>query len=151
MVQLVRYTETPVGPYDELVIMPGDFEVPVLSGGGGGGGEGERGKKKVKKNTRITGIWVSQKDTCWNGGSFFAFIRTCLPTFLGGLAGGWDWERENKSLKSAMLTAGETKTTTQGARTGISPNILPASPSLPTTHPLHLPLPPPPPPSLHPL
>lgn len=77
MVQIVRYTETPVGTYDELVIMPGDFEVPVLSGGSGG--EGEGGKKKVKKNTRITGIWVSQKDTCWNGGSFFAFIPSCPP------------------------------------------------------------------------
>lgn len=62
MVQIVRYTETPVGPYDELVFLPGDFDVPVLNG------SGEGGKKEVKKNTRITGIWVSQKDTCWNGG-----------------------------------------------------------------------------------
>lgn len=64
MVQIVRYTETPVGPYDELVFIPGDFDVPVLNGTGG---EGEGVKKKVRKNTRITGIWVSQKETCWNG------------------------------------------------------------------------------------
>ena len=70
--QIVRYSETPVGPYDELVIMPGEFEVPVLSGSGDGEGVGR--KKKVKKNTRITGIWVSQKDTCWNGGSFHLLL-----------------------------------------------------------------------------
>lgn len=87
MVQLVRYTETPVGPYDELVIMPGDFEVPVLSGGGGGG-EGKGGKKKVKKNTRITGIWVSQKDTCWNGGSCFCFYTYLSPYFSRWLGRG---------------------------------------------------------------
>lgn len=80
MVQIVRYSETPVGPYDELVIMPGDFEVPVLNGSGGG--EGNGGKKKVKKNTRITGIWVSQKDTCWNGGPFHLLL---YPSALSSL------------------------------------------------------------------
>ena len=99
MVQIVRYTETPVGAYDELVIIPGDFEVPVLSGGSGG--EGEGGKKKVKKNTRITGIWVSQKDTCWNGGSIFAFIPSRPPpSFLGCLAGGGTGKKKIKDVKA---------------------------------------------------
>ena len=104
MVQIVRYSETPVGPYDELVIMPGDFDVPVLSGSGG-----EGVKKKVKKNTRITGIWVSQKDTCWNGGFFFiksflfasisihlrpAHLPPLLPRRLG------EREREKKRIKA---------------------------------------------------
>lgn len=80
MVQIVRYSETPVGPYDELVIMPGDFEVPVLNVSGGG--EGNGGKKKVKKNTRITGIWVSQKDTCWNGGPFNLLLYPPAPPTL---------------------------------------------------------------------
>lgn len=79
-VQIVRYSESPVGPYDELVIMPGDFEVPVLNGGGSG--EGSGGKKKVKKNSRITGIWVSQKDTCWNGGLFHLLLYRPAPSSL---------------------------------------------------------------------
>lgn len=100
MVQIVRYTETPVGTYDELVIMPGDFDVPVLSGSGGERDGGK--KKKVKKNTRITGIWVSQKDTCWNGVSFFGFyiyLPSPSPFSFGGLAGcGWI-RRERKKMK----------------------------------------------------
>lgn len=98
MVQIVRYTETPVGTYDELVIMPGDFDVPVLSGSGGERDGGK--KKKVKKNTRITGIWVSQKDTCWNGVSFFGFyIYLPSPSPFSSVAwrgaGGFG-ERERK-------------------------------------------------------
>ncbi len=71
MVQVVRYTETPVGPYDELVLLPGQFDVPV---------HGTKRGKKQKTNTRITAIWVSQKVTCWNGESgwvafkFFPFF-----------------------------------------------------------------------------
>jgi len=54
-VQIVRYRDTPVGPYDELVFIPGFFDTP-------GGKYG-----KQKKNNRITRIYVSQKDTTWNG------------------------------------------------------------------------------------
>ena len=53
----IRYTETPVGPYDELVIIPGNFQYDVE----------EDGRRKAKKNVRITRIYVSQKYTCWNG------------------------------------------------------------------------------------
>ena len=56
MLYLLRYTETPVGPYDELAVMPGYFEYSK------GKGEGNKGK-----NMRITAIWVSQRDTCYNG------------------------------------------------------------------------------------
>ena len=51
MLQIVRYTETPVGPYDEMALLPGDFGVPGVKG----------------QNMRITRIYVSQKDTCYNG------------------------------------------------------------------------------------
>ena len=51
MIQIVRYTETPAGPYDEIVIIPGEFNTP---------GRKERG-------LRITRIYVSQKETCFNG------------------------------------------------------------------------------------
>jgi len=53
MLQIIRYTETPVGPYDEMALMPGDFVTP----------------KKTKQSMRITRIYVSQIDTCYNGQS----------------------------------------------------------------------------------
>ncbi|KAL8689760.1 MAG: hypothetical protein Q9224_004571 [Gallowayella concinna] len=51
MIQLLRYTSTPVGPYDEMILLPGNFDVP--------GGHGS--------HTRITRIYVSQRDTTYNG------------------------------------------------------------------------------------
>jgi hypothetical protein len=52
MMQIVRYHDSPVGPYDELILVPGYFQVP--------------GTKR--EMVRVTRIYVSQKDTCWNGG-----------------------------------------------------------------------------------
>ncbi|EFQ33835.1 hypothetical protein CGRA01v4_10724 [Colletotrichum graminicola] len=57
MIQIIRYTESPVGPYDELILCPGFHEYTVE----------ENGKRIKKKNARITRIYVSQKYTCWNG------------------------------------------------------------------------------------
>ncbi|KAI9704647.1 MAG: hypothetical protein M1820_005395 [Bogoriella megaspora] len=54
MIQIVRYSETPVGPYDELLVMPGNFKVP--------GGQ-QRGKARL----RISRIYVSQRETCYAG------------------------------------------------------------------------------------
>ncbi|KAL8933792.1 MAG: hypothetical protein Q9211_005578 [Gyalolechia sp. 1 TL-2023] len=51
MIQLLRYTSTPVGPYDEMLFLPGKFDVP--------GGHGSY--------TRVTRIYVSQRDTTYNG------------------------------------------------------------------------------------
>lgn len=62
MLQLIRYSETPVGPYDEMVLLPGDFGVP--------GGKGQ--------NMRITRIYVSQKDTCYNGQSLGKLLRRVI-------------------------------------------------------------------------
>ena len=56
--QILRYTDTPVGTYDELAIMPGHFATPQQVKAVGCGG---------KKHNRITGIWVSQEATCLNG------------------------------------------------------------------------------------
>ncbi|KAH8881483.1 hypothetical protein GQ53DRAFT_511554 [Thozetella sp. PMI_491] len=56
--QLIRYTETPVGPYDELLLVPGKFLYPV---------ESKDGKREVKKGLKLTRIYVSTKETCWNG------------------------------------------------------------------------------------
>lgn len=54
MAQVLRYTDTPVGSYDELAILPGYFD--------GAGSEGGK-----RKDLRITGIWVSQEATLMNG------------------------------------------------------------------------------------
>lgn len=54
MAYIVRYTDTPVGTYDELAIIPGSFSKV-----------GPDGKKE--KNSMITGIWVSQETTLMNG------------------------------------------------------------------------------------
>lgn len=52
--QIVRYSESPVGTYDELAILPGFFS-----------SDGPDGKKRM--DSRITGIWVSQEATLMNG------------------------------------------------------------------------------------
>lgn len=52
--QIFRYSETPVGAYDELAILPGFFSSIEPDGG-------------KKKDSRITGIWVSQEATLMNG------------------------------------------------------------------------------------
>jgi hypothetical protein len=57
MVQIIRYTESPVGPYDEMMVIPG-FHSYVVE---------ENGRRVKKKNIRVTRIYVSQKYTCWNG------------------------------------------------------------------------------------
>lgn len=62
MVQVIRYTESPVGPYDEIVVVPGAFEREQVVAGKNGE------KKTVKKsNLKCTRIYVSQERTCWNG------------------------------------------------------------------------------------
>ena len=54
MIQIVRYSETPVGPYDELLIIPGDFKA----------------SQNDEKRMRITRIYVNQSETCYNGTSW---------------------------------------------------------------------------------
>ncbi|MCJ1385718.1 hypothetical protein MMC17_008841 [Xylographa soralifera] len=56
-VQVIRYTESPVGPYDEMLLVPGNFEYEVNEGG----------KVARKRNLRVSRIYVSQKLTCYNG------------------------------------------------------------------------------------
>lgn len=54
---VIRYSDTPVGPYDELLIIPGPFSYSVK----------ENGVPREKKNSRITRIYVSHKHTTYNG------------------------------------------------------------------------------------
>ncbi|KAK4214786.1 hypothetical protein QBC37DRAFT_283000 [Rhypophila decipiens] len=62
MIQLVRYHETPAGPYDEMVLVPGLFSYPVEKTDKNG-----NSVKGTKTARRITRIYVSQKHTAWNG------------------------------------------------------------------------------------
>ncbi|KZF22079.1 hypothetical protein L228DRAFT_247694 [Xylona heveae TC161] len=55
LIQILRYIDSPVGKYDELVLVPGYFDVPLKS------------QKKGQKNLRVTRIYVSQEDTAYNG------------------------------------------------------------------------------------
>ncbi|KAF2731602.1 hypothetical protein EJ04DRAFT_442670 [Polyplosphaeria fusca] len=57
-VMVVRYRETPVGSYDELMIIPGNFTVPQPA---------SRPPKIPKKALRIARIYVSQRTTTYNG------------------------------------------------------------------------------------
>lgn len=52
--QIIRYTDTPVGPYDEFVLIPGAFTY-----------EGPHGLAET--NLRVSRMYVSQKYTCYNG------------------------------------------------------------------------------------
>ncbi|KAK5989015.1 hypothetical protein PT974_10513 [Cladobotryum mycophilum] len=58
MVQILRYKDSPVGPYDELLVVPGNFDWTR---------EDPSGKKKTGRNPKISRIYVSQKHTCYNG------------------------------------------------------------------------------------
>lgn len=57
-IQIIRYTDSPVGPYDELLIVPGFFKYNHTS---------PSGKLEERKNLRVSRIYVSQKYTNWNG------------------------------------------------------------------------------------
>ncbi|PSR80234.1 hypothetical protein BD289DRAFT_414644 [Coniella lustricola] len=61
-IMVVRYLDTPVGPYDELVIIPGSFVYDNRSDAGWQ----QTGKKK-KCNLRLSRAYVSQEHTCYNG------------------------------------------------------------------------------------
>ena len=58
MLQLIRYTDSPVGPYDELILAPGTFGYEK---------EDENGRRLKGKGVKITRIYVSHKHTCYNG------------------------------------------------------------------------------------
>jgi hypothetical protein len=64
-IQLVRYTESPVGPYDELLYVPGSFEMPA--GLGDGDGDDGGGRRSNKAALRITRIYVSTLASTVNG------------------------------------------------------------------------------------
>ncbi|KAK4570470.1 hypothetical protein LTR86_002550 [Recurvomyces mirabilis] len=63
VVMIVRYFDTPVGEYDELAIIPGTFSVTG-------------GPEKGQNRSRITRIYVNQKETTFNARFEFSSPRT---------------------------------------------------------------------------
>lgn len=55
---IIRYNETPVGTYDEFVIIPGYFKYPRTL---------EDGTVVIRETIRGSRFYVSQKYTNWNG------------------------------------------------------------------------------------
>ena len=58
-IMIVRYPDSPVGPYDELVIIPGAYTYRVP--------DAAKSKWVERKNPRVTRTYVSQKHTLFNG------------------------------------------------------------------------------------
>lgn len=67
-VMILRYHQTPVGPYDEVIWIPGSFEVPQL----------DRGHM-----VRIGRIYVSSLESVYNGKLFFTEHLYGLLTTTG--------------------------------------------------------------------
>ncbi|PFH58720.1 hypothetical protein XA68_13318 [Ophiocordyceps unilateralis] len=58
MIQIIRYHDSPVGPYDEMLVVPGSFDWVRRR---------PDGREEVGRNPRISRIYVSQRQTCHNG------------------------------------------------------------------------------------
>ncbi|KAF4583242.1 acetoacetate decarboxylase (ADC) domain-containing protein [Ophiocordyceps camponoti-floridani] len=58
MIQIIRYHDSPVGPYDEMLVVPGSFDWVRRRADG---------REEVGRNPRISRIYVSQRQTCHNG------------------------------------------------------------------------------------
>ena len=67
--QIIRYSESPVGTYDEFLISPGYFSHV-----------GSDGKKR--EDARVTGIWVSQEATLMNGRKNWNIPKYAKPTHI---------------------------------------------------------------------
>ncbi|KAI9172825.1 hypothetical protein HJFPF1_02339 [Paramyrothecium foliicola] len=79
LIQIIRYTDSPVGPYDELLLVPGYFKYDY---------KGPNGREEERKNVRITRIYVSQKYTYWN-----------IPKHLAR----FDWSENNRGETTVKI------------------------------------------------
>ncbi|PTB62588.1 hypothetical protein BBK36DRAFT_60611 [Trichoderma citrinoviride] len=58
MIQILSYRDSPVGPYDEMLVAPGSFDWERTE---------EDGTKTRGSNPKITRIYVSTPNSCFNG------------------------------------------------------------------------------------
>lgn len=73
MVQILRYRDSPVGPYDEMLVVPGSFDWTR---------DNSAGTPEVGRNPRISRIYVSQKRSCYNGRLSMSSLASFLCLFL---------------------------------------------------------------------
>lgn len=112
-VMLVRYQDTPVGAYDEMMLLPGKF-----------GFEVDRAGRRVRESKlRITRIYVSQRNTTWNG-------RTSESSRAAGPAAAeTDSQTGTSPSTSRASTSRSTPTARQTARCSRSPSPATRPPS----------------------
>lgn len=77
MIQILSYRDSPIGPYDEMLVAPGKFDWERTEADG---------KKTKGCNPKITRIYVSTPNSCYNGRKSkltFIFYNQCVePRFL---------------------------------------------------------------------
>lgn len=100
MIQILRFPSSPVGPYDEMLVVPGLTPWSFHDA---------TGKIHRGNNPRITEMYVSQKHTCYNGR-----ISRFLPSSLSPI-----------TLLNPSLSSNHALT----KQTGTVPNKSPTSPS----------------------
>lgn len=61
-VMIIRYTDSPVGAYDELIMIPGKYEYQRPTKGKNG-----ESISVTRQNIRIPRIYVSTAESCFNG------------------------------------------------------------------------------------
>lgn len=113
-VMLVRYQDTPVGTYDEMMLLPGKF-----------GFEVDRAGRRVReRKLRITRIYVSQRNTTWNGRTSELSQRAA-----GAAAAKTDSQTGTSPSTSRASTSRSTSTAQQTARCSrsLSPATRPPS------------------------
>jgi hypothetical protein len=65
--QLLRYKDSPVGPYYEMIIAPGYFDWEREVEDENGNGHGKKPRRVKGRNLRITRIYVSDRHSAYNG------------------------------------------------------------------------------------
>ncbi|PHH78495.1 hypothetical protein CDD80_6763 [Ophiocordyceps camponoti-rufipedis] len=118
---LVQYKDTPVGPYDEMIIMPGKFEWSR---------QGHTGKPEGHQNLKTTRVYVSQKHTCYNGR-----LNWNVPKHLAK----FDWETSPDGSRTVRVhpydTTGDIRESSSDPRTFFQATIKKAAytPSFPAS------------------
>ncbi|RDA88717.1 hypothetical protein CP532_4065 [Ophiocordyceps camponoti-leonardi (nom. inval.)] len=110
MIQIIRYHDSPVGPYDEMLVVPGSFDWVRRR---------PDGKEELGRNPRISRIYVSQRQTCHNGR-----INWGCPKHLAR----FEWSEDDAAANdenSGAMTVKVFPHDTTGDRSEASPSPVP--------------------------
>ncbi|KIY53928.1 hypothetical protein FISHEDRAFT_68494 [Fistulina hepatica ATCC 64428] len=86
-IMLLRYLDTAVGPYDEIIFIPGKFRHPIPAGR-------EKAKQTTETSQRITNIYVSTPQSVWNGRRNWNIMKH-LARF--------EWENDSKNPRQQTV------------------------------------------------